>query len=215
MKGWVYVITNEAMPGLVKVGWSSKDAVLRASELDSPASPHYHVVRYDILVEEAYSAEQKVHRLLASKLEGKEWFRCSVQEAIEAIQKVIEEPSHQIKKIKVDFWEGVSKEIKDLLTTGEDLARLNKYEEALACFNKVLEIDPSFVDGLHHKGTTLCLLHRYEEGLACFNEGLRIMENTLSYKAESRYYHLLDAKAKTEAFLNPKRGWWDKLTGRS
>jgi len=33
MKGWVYVITNKAMPGLVKIGFSMKDTEIRASEL--------------------------------------------------------------------------------------------------------------------------------------------------------------------------------------
>jgi len=33
MKGWVYVITNKAMPSLVKVGFLTKDPGLRAKEL--------------------------------------------------------------------------------------------------------------------------------------------------------------------------------------
>jgi hypothetical protein len=33
IRGWVYVIFNEAMPDLVKVGYSTKDPNLRAEEL--------------------------------------------------------------------------------------------------------------------------------------------------------------------------------------
>jgi len=38
MKGWVYVISNKAMSGLVKVGYSTKDPELRAAELSHTAS---------------------------------------------------------------------------------------------------------------------------------------------------------------------------------
>ena len=43
MKGWVYVISNQAMPDLVKVGFSTKDPTLRASELNHTGSPHPYV----------------------------------------------------------------------------------------------------------------------------------------------------------------------------
>ena len=88
IRGWVYIITNKAMPGLVKVGFSTKDPVLRASELNHTGAPHPFEVAYDILVEEPRDVEQKVHDALREKREGKEWFRCSVEEAISAIGSV-------------------------------------------------------------------------------------------------------------------------------
>jgi hypothetical protein len=87
VRGWIYVITNKAMPGLHKIGFSTKDPVLRAEELGHTGSPHPYTVLYDALVEDARGIEQAVHRLLNDKREGKEWFRCSVAEAIEAIKK--------------------------------------------------------------------------------------------------------------------------------
>lgn len=88
MKGWIYVITNKAMPGLVKVGYSSKDPQLRADELSHTGSPHPYLVDYEILVEDPFQFEQRIHRQLSSKREGKEWFRCSSEEAIVVIKKV-------------------------------------------------------------------------------------------------------------------------------
>ncbi|HPA47526.1 MAG TPA: GIY-YIG nuclease family protein [bacterium] len=44
MKGWVYIIANKAMPGLVKVGYSMKDPELRAAELNNTGSPHPYVL---------------------------------------------------------------------------------------------------------------------------------------------------------------------------
>ena len=88
MKGWVYVITNRAMPSMVKVGFSTKDPDLRANELNHTGSPHPYRVEYEALVEEPYTIEQKTHQLLSLTREGKEWFNCSVVEAIAAIKQI-------------------------------------------------------------------------------------------------------------------------------
>lgn len=89
MKGWIYVISNKAMPGLVKVGYSSKDPELRAEELNHTGSPHPYDVDYKMLAEEPHQIEQKAHRALSLKRERKEWFRCSPEDAIAAIKQVV------------------------------------------------------------------------------------------------------------------------------
>lgn len=88
IRGWVYVITNKAMPGLIKVGYSTKDPQIRAGELNHTGSPHPYSVEYDVLVSNPKNFEAKVHSALINKREGKEWFRCPVREAIEAIRVV-------------------------------------------------------------------------------------------------------------------------------
>ena len=59
MKGWVYVLSNKGKPGLVKVGYSSKDPDARAAELNSTADPHPHIVDYEVLVDDPYRHEQQ------------------------------------------------------------------------------------------------------------------------------------------------------------
>lgn len=88
-RGWVYVISNPAMPGLVKVGFSTKDPELRAQELNNTGAPHPYQVDYDALTTDPHRTEQAVHRSLHSKREGREWFRCSNLEAIQAIRNII------------------------------------------------------------------------------------------------------------------------------
>lgn len=99
MKGWIYVIANKAMPGLIKVGYSMKDPELRAAELNHTGSPHPYVVDYEALVEEPRDVEQMVHGHLRDRREGKEWFRCSAEEAIAAIQSVVG-PRAQVENFK-------------------------------------------------------------------------------------------------------------------
>ena len=99
MKGWVYVITNKSMPGLVKIGYSMQDPELRARELNHTGSPSPYVVDYEVLVDEPRQIEQIAHRKLQAKNEGKEWFRCSAEEAIAAIKSVAG-PSVQVENFK-------------------------------------------------------------------------------------------------------------------
>lgn len=61
---------DDAMPGLVKVGFSSKDPDLRASELNHTGSPHPYIVDYEVLTEHPRDIEQRVHRKLSEYREG-------------------------------------------------------------------------------------------------------------------------------------------------
>jgi T5orf172 domain len=98
VRGWVYVISNAAMPGLVKVGFSTKDPKIRAGKLGGTGVPYPHVVEYDALVNAPRDAERKIHQALqahrvkvsAETPVGKEWFRCSPEMAVETIRKLTE-----------------------------------------------------------------------------------------------------------------------------
>lgn len=84
--GWVYIITNRSMPNLVKVGFTTKEPELRAKELKHTGSPHPYKVVFDIYTAHPRAVEKKAHRLLLTKREGKEWFRCSISTTIEALR---------------------------------------------------------------------------------------------------------------------------------
>jgi hypothetical protein len=88
IRGWVYVISNEAMPGLLKVGFSTKDPQLRARELNNTGSPQPYVVEYDALVTEPREREQQIHKTLENRRDRKEWFRCSLRDAVAAIHSI-------------------------------------------------------------------------------------------------------------------------------
>jgi hypothetical protein len=106
IRGWVYLITNKAMPGLVKVGFTTKDPILRAVELGGTGVPHPFKVIFDILVDDPALVEKRAHAKLVGQREGKEWFRCDVQLAIAAIRtsatKIYVEKSDQLVGHDVD-----------------------------------------------------------------------------------------------------------------
>lgn len=74
------------MPGIFKIGQTSKDPALRAKELYCTGVPHSYVVDYEILVDNPYFLEQLVHIALHQFHEGKEWFRCDFSQAVQTIR---------------------------------------------------------------------------------------------------------------------------------
>lgn len=85
MKGWVYIISNKAMPDVIKVGYTNKDPTGRAAELGT-GSPYKYRVEYEMLVDNALQIEQKAHRILSNFNVGKEWFSCEIPIALKAIK---------------------------------------------------------------------------------------------------------------------------------
>lgn len=88
VKGWIYIIVHNAMPGLVKIGYSLRDPELRAKELEGTGVPGSYLVAYAALVESPRDFERTVHQLLGEQREGKEWFRCEMPEVLSQIRNV-------------------------------------------------------------------------------------------------------------------------------
>lgn len=85
MKGWVYIISNQAIPGVIKIGYSTKDPRARAKELGTGA-PHPYHVEYEVLIEHPSRVERAAHQILSGVRAGKEWFECDIPSAIKAIR---------------------------------------------------------------------------------------------------------------------------------
>jgi hypothetical protein len=87
--GWVYILTNEAMPGMVKIGLTTKTPKERAAELSSPSGvPLPFVVAWARAVSDCAYVEKAVHRMLDDKrVNGKrESFRVDVATARQVIE---------------------------------------------------------------------------------------------------------------------------------
>jgi hypothetical protein len=77
MTGWVYVMSNPAMPSLIKIGMSSKDPnIYRVRELSQETGvPAQFVVEYQALVQNERSAELHLHSAFKSYLFNKEFYK--------------------------------------------------------------------------------------------------------------------------------------------
>ncbi len=102
MRGWVYILSNKAMPDLLKVGFTLKDPALRARELEQTGVPHPFVVNYEVMVENPRHLEQRIHLKLAHVRERKEWFRCTLPEAVEAVRALVGNDA-LLENLRTDF----------------------------------------------------------------------------------------------------------------
>lgn len=85
--GFLYLMTNPAMPGLVKIGMTTRSPEERAQELASTGVPMpFHVVAA-WPVDDVRAAERDAHEALARYRvnDAREWFRLSVPAAIKAL----------------------------------------------------------------------------------------------------------------------------------
>jgi len=89
-KGFVYIMTNPAMPGLIKVGMSSRVPEFRAKDEDLNATgvPGKYKVRYYAFFGDMYLAEKKAHQKLQPYHYSKEFFKVDVSTAINAIESI-------------------------------------------------------------------------------------------------------------------------------
>ncbi|AEG17309.1 tetratricopeptide repeat protein [Methanobacterium paludis] len=57
---------------------------------------------------------------------------------------------------------------------GIDFGVLGKYHEAIACYDKVLEIDPDHSSALNNMGIAFGKIGKHQEELLCYAEAIRI-----------------------------------------
>lgn len=85
--GWLYLLTNPAMPGLVKIGMTTRSPEERAQELASTGVPMPFHVAAAWAVDDVRAAERDAHEALARYRvnDQREWFRLTVPAAIKAL----------------------------------------------------------------------------------------------------------------------------------
>lgn len=66
MLGYVYVMSNAAMPGLYKIGCTSRHPSERASDLYTTGVPAPFVVEYCINIDDYENIEKLIHKELSS-----------------------------------------------------------------------------------------------------------------------------------------------------
>ncbi len=88
--GFVYILANNAMPGLVKIGFSGRAPEERATELSTTGVPLPFTVVYAAQVAQPSMCESHVHSNLASLrvAPNREFFRISVSAAIAVVEDV-------------------------------------------------------------------------------------------------------------------------------
>lgn len=95
-KGFVYVLSNPAIPGLLKIGFTTKVPTERVAELNTTGVPASFVLEYYCLTDRADELEATVHeRLVATRQSrDREFFKTTVYEAVAAIEQASPSREH-------------------------------------------------------------------------------------------------------------------------
>ncbi|HEF5152602.1 T5orf172 domain protein [Burkholderia multivorans] len=82
--GYVYILINPSMPGLIKIGRTLRDARTRARELSSTSVPTPFQVAFELFAEQHEALESKAHRALTDfRVDAaREFFRYPLDKAI-------------------------------------------------------------------------------------------------------------------------------------
>lgn len=95
--GYIYILSNKSMPGLVKIGRTDRQPEDRARELSTTGVPTPFRIEYSIFVQDSVASEANVHKILEKRgcrrSQMREFFELSVQEAIELVKVVAGDPT--------------------------------------------------------------------------------------------------------------------------
>lgn len=91
MSGFVYILSNRSMPGLLKIGSTEKLPTERASQLYSTGVPKPFRIEFAIWCKDHRKAESDAHEELQShRVSCREFFRVSKQQAIMSVLQCVD-----------------------------------------------------------------------------------------------------------------------------
>lgn len=107
-RGYVYILSNPSMPGLVKIGRSIGGGDGRAKGLFVTGVPQPFHLEFELLADDATELERLVHeRLQGFRVSGdREFFKCPTHEAIHALLDVFAS-YHDLRVCYVDEYSSV------------------------------------------------------------------------------------------------------------
>jgi hypothetical protein len=139
-------MTKESSPTYFKIGRTEKKPQLRAIELDGTDSPTPSIVVYYVFCEDIEQLEQHTHKELDSLRvrQNREWFKCSQQDAMDAIKRVSERQGIDIhyEKILADISNESNQSISNLSDEDDAINKnINNVIESIFYYGKNLKDD--------------------------------------------------------------------------
>ena len=136
MKEHIYILSNRSMPGLLKIGMTTRDPKQRIAELNTTGVPKPFEAEFVAVVDNAQMAERLLHRRLAKHRfdKGREFFKIDVKSAIAVALE-------SLKPLEV-VWELTKKthNLPELVQESERLAREAKLKEDGQRARKITEV---------------------------------------------------------------------------
>jgi len=88
-EGYVYILTNEAMPGLVKIGKTTRSVEQRVQELNTTGVPFPFFVEHEVLSPNCHELEMEMHvTFRESRVSaGREFFKMAPFDAVQGLDR--------------------------------------------------------------------------------------------------------------------------------
>jgi len=131
MTGSVYLLTNVSMPGLIKVGYTTRTVSQRIDELAHTGHPTRFFCELELVTDEPEILESNLHSVLYKFHYKKEFFKCDLVTAVKVIKEYLETTS-----LTVSY---ISGRAKDLYVTENEKIRIEQNQERLKREAKELE----------------------------------------------------------------------------
>ncbi len=103
--GRVYILTNQAMPGLVKIGFTKNSVEERVRELFTTGVPSEFKIEFQIECRDPEGVEQAVHEYLTEHRHQsiREFFRTNPKDAAKIISEIANKISEEIFEIETNL----------------------------------------------------------------------------------------------------------------
>ncbi|WP_064609866.1 GIY-YIG nuclease family protein [Photobacterium sp. J15] len=107
--GYVYILINESMPGLLKIGKTRRDSRSRARELYKTGVPTPYHVAFELFCDDYNHAEKAIHEELSDFRvnNNREFFRYPLDKAIKLLQTFAGNTSEEDAFSAIDITEGL------------------------------------------------------------------------------------------------------------
>ncbi|MEN8650601.1 GIY-YIG nuclease family protein [Streptomyces sp. 21So2-11] len=133
-RGVIYILANPLIPGVLKIGRTTRESTERARELSRATGvPTEYEVIYDQVVSDASAAERELHSLLQSHRVNpkREFFRISIREAIRYVQETCARYSvnEVIESVEIDALPGLEERMRRWLRRDLVAARFVQYSD--------------------------------------------------------------------------------------
>lgn len=130
---YIYILSNPAMPGLLKIGFTNRDVKERVRELSVHTGvPKPFEIEYYYLTRDVEEVEGKAHIHFSScRAPGKEFFSVPVLEAVTVIDSLVKTvESDRFSKVTVQVTEQITvRPVRPREEKPFDLARFRQWQE--------------------------------------------------------------------------------------
>ncbi|MEY0302593.1 GIY-YIG nuclease family protein [Providencia manganoxydans] len=156
-KGWVYVLSNEAMPNIFKVGLTTTHPKKRARELSSSTGvPEKFEIVKAFISENPAKDEAAIHKELARYRvnEGREFFKCPLKKILSVCERIIPDGSAVKVNDLTDKYNLISFESFDRFSDGEimEICGITYFGGERECLTRLALFGAEFVRHLTKDG---------------------------------------------------------------